>query len=83
MPCPSAELADPADVTLGHKSVQRWNLPGGWVVSNRPAHSALVSDFQDRHRGNTLTPAANALIRKEENARNADRPGAGGSLRGG
>jgi hypothetical protein len=21
------ELADPADVTLGHKSVRRWNLP--------------------------------------------------------
>ena len=23
------ELADPADVTLGHKSVPRWNLPDG------------------------------------------------------
>jgi DNA invertase Pin-like site-specific DNA recombinase len=23
------ELADPGNVTLGHKSVQRWNLPGG------------------------------------------------------
>jgi site-specific DNA recombinase len=21
------DLADPADVSLGHKSVQRWNLP--------------------------------------------------------
>jgi hypothetical protein len=38
------ELADPANVTLGHKSVQRWNLPGGWVISNRPAHPALVSE---------------------------------------
>jgi hypothetical protein len=37
------ELADPGNVTLGHKSVQRWNLPGGWVISNRPAHPALVS----------------------------------------
>jgi site-specific DNA recombinase len=25
------DLADPADVSLGHKSVQRWNLPDGWV----------------------------------------------------
>jgi hypothetical protein len=24
------ELADPGNVTLGHKSVQRWNLPDGW-----------------------------------------------------
>ena len=38
------ELADPANVTLGHKSVQRWNLPGGWVISSRPAHPALVSE---------------------------------------
>ena len=38
------ELADPANVTLGHKSVQRWNLPDGWVISHRPAHPALVSE---------------------------------------
>src|SRR5450755_500286 len=38
------ELADPANVTLGHRSVQRWNLPDGWVISNRPAHPALVSE---------------------------------------
>jgi site-specific DNA recombinase len=38
------ELADPANVTLGHKSVQRWNLPDGWVISNRSAHPALVSE---------------------------------------
>jgi site-specific DNA recombinase len=38
------ELADPGNVTLGHKSVQRWNLPGGWVISNRQAHPALVSE---------------------------------------
>jgi site-specific DNA recombinase len=36
--------ADPADVSLGHKSVQRWNLPDGWVISSRPAHEALVSE---------------------------------------
>jgi site-specific DNA recombinase len=38
-----AELADPADIALGHRQVQRWNLPGGWVISARPAHPALVS----------------------------------------
>jgi site-specific DNA recombinase len=37
-------LADPGNVTLGHKSVPRWNPPGGWVISNRPAHPALVSE---------------------------------------
>ena len=39
-----SELADPANTSLGHKSVQRWNLPDGWVISNRPAHPALVSE---------------------------------------
>jgi site-specific DNA recombinase len=38
------DLADPANVSLGHKSVQRWNLPAGWVISARPAHPALVSE---------------------------------------
>ncbi len=38
------DLADPADVSLGHKEVQRWNLPVGWVISARPAHEALVSE---------------------------------------
>jgi site-specific DNA recombinase len=38
------DLADPADVSLGHKDVQRWNLPVGWVISARPAHEALVSE---------------------------------------
>jgi site-specific DNA recombinase len=38
------DLADPADVSLGHKSVQRWNLPDGWVISRKPAHPASVSE---------------------------------------
>jgi len=38
------DLVDPADVSLGHKQVQRWNLPDGWVISARPAHEALVSE---------------------------------------
>jgi site-specific DNA recombinase len=40
------ELADPGNVTLGHKPVQRWNLPDGWVISSRPAHPALVSEAE-------------------------------------
>ena len=31
-------------MTPGHKSVQRWNLPDGWVISHRRAHPALVSE---------------------------------------
>jgi site-specific DNA recombinase len=38
------QLADPADISLGHRLVQRWNLPDGWVISARPAHPALVSE---------------------------------------
>jgi DNA invertase Pin-like site-specific DNA recombinase len=38
------DLADPADVSLGHRDVQRWNLPDGWVMSRKPAHVALVSE---------------------------------------
>jgi Recombinase len=40
------DLANPADVSLGHKSVQRWNLPDGWVISRRPANEALVSEAE-------------------------------------
>ena len=38
------DLADPGDITLGHKQVQRWNLPDGWVISRKPAHPALVRE---------------------------------------
>ena len=37
-------LVDPANTGLGHRQVQRWNLPDGWVISRRPAHPALVSE---------------------------------------
>jgi hypothetical protein len=33
------DLADPANAGLGHKQVQRWNLPEGWVISRHPAHA--------------------------------------------
>ena len=39
----SMELVDPANTGLGHRQVQRWGLPDGWVISARPAHPALVS----------------------------------------
>jgi site-specific DNA recombinase len=39
-----AVLVDPANTGLGHKQVQRWNLPEGWVISRHPAHAALVSE---------------------------------------
>ena len=38
------DLADPANTGLGHRPVQRWNLPEGWVISARPAHPAIVSE---------------------------------------
>jgi DNA invertase Pin-like site-specific DNA recombinase len=38
------DLVDPANTGLGHRQVQRWNLPEGWVISRRPAHPALVSE---------------------------------------
>jgi site-specific DNA recombinase len=38
------DLVDPANTGLGHKQVQRWNLPEGWVISKHPAHPALVSE---------------------------------------
>ena len=30
------DLADPTDTSLGHRQVQRWNLPEGWVISKHP-----------------------------------------------
>ena len=38
------DLVDPANTGLGHKQVQRWNLPDGGVISRKPAHPALVSE---------------------------------------
>ena len=63
------ELHDPANVTLGHRSVQRWNLPDGWVISNRPAHPALVSedDFvaaQDISATREPVPQAGPVLRQ-------------------
>ena len=38
------DLVDAGDIALGHKPVQRWNLPDGWVISRKPAHPPLVSE---------------------------------------
>jgi site-specific DNA recombinase len=56
-------------VTLGHKSVQRWNLPDGWVISSRPAHPALVSedDFiaaQSINAARAPSPQAEPVVRQ-------------------
>jgi hypothetical protein len=63
------ELADPGNVTLGHRSVQRSNLPDGWVISSRPAHPALVSedDFiaaQDISAARGPVPQDNPVLRR-------------------
>jgi hypothetical protein len=41
---PDADLVDPVNTGLGHRPVQRWNLPEGWVISARPAHPAIVTE---------------------------------------
>ncbi|MFI6354479.1 recombinase family protein [Streptomyces sp. NPDC050743] len=38
------DLIDPANTTLGHRDVIRWNSPTDWIISTRPAHPALVSE---------------------------------------
>jgi site-specific DNA recombinase len=38
------DLVDAGDIALGHKPVQRWNLPDEWVISRKPVHPALVSE---------------------------------------
>ena len=38
------DLVDPVSTSLGHRQVQRWNLPECWVISKHPAHGALVSE---------------------------------------
>jgi site-specific DNA recombinase len=53
-----AVLVDPADTGLGHKQVQRWNLPQGWVISRHPAHEALVSEADFIVAQDTAAPPA-------------------------
>ena len=50
------DLTDPADTSLGHRQVQRWNLPEGWVISTHPAHAALVSEANFVKTQDTTTP---------------------------
>jgi hypothetical protein len=50
------DLVDPADTGLGHRQVQRWNLPEGWVISRKPAHMALISEAGFIAAQDTATP---------------------------
>ena len=54
------DLADPDNVSLGHKQRQRWNLPDGWVISRKPAHQALVSEADFIAAQDVKPPAARA-----------------------
>ena len=38
------DLVDPANTGLGHRPVQRWNMPEGLIISARPAHPAIISE---------------------------------------
>ena len=55
------ELADPSNVTLGHRSVQRWNLPDGWVkdklLPHLPALHLLLTSPAVRARRRTRSGA--------------------------
>jgi len=50
------DLVDPANTGLGHRQVQRWNLPEGWVISKQPAHPALISEAGFVTAEDTATP---------------------------
>jgi site-specific DNA recombinase len=52
------DLFGPDNTALGHKQVRRWNLPEGWVISGRPARSALVSEADFTAAQNTTAGAA-------------------------
>jgi len=59
---PSAmNLIDPANTGLGHRQVQRWGPPEGWVISARPSHPALVSE-EDFIAVRASAPPAKTLI---------------------
>jgi site-specific DNA recombinase len=53
------DLIDPANTGVGHRQVQRWNLPDGWVISTRPAHPALVSESDFIAAQNIRAPRGN------------------------
>jgi DNA invertase Pin-like site-specific DNA recombinase len=57
------DLVDPANTTLGHRQVQRWNLPEGWVISRHPAHAALVSEADFIAAQDTAVPRGPAARR--------------------
>lgn len=42
-------LVDPQNTTLGERDVMRWNPRDAWVISQQPAHPALVSETDFVH----------------------------------
>ena len=50
------DLVDPGNTGLGHRQVQRWNPPEGWVISKQPAHPALISEADFITAQETATP---------------------------
>jgi hypothetical protein len=73
------DLADPANITVGHQQVQRWNLPEGWIISKHPAHAALVSEADCITAQDTAAPrgppTAAAAAAPAPPAQNQDGPG--------
>ena len=57
-------LVDPANTGLGHKQVQRRNVPEGWVISRHPAHAALVSEADFIKAQDTSAPRARSARRR-------------------
>jgi site-specific DNA recombinase len=57
------DLVDAGDIALGHKPVQRWNLPDGWVISRKPAHPPLVSERISSPPRTSASPAAPTQVR--------------------
>jgi site-specific DNA recombinase len=53
------DLIDPANTGLGHRQVQRWNPPDGWIISTRLAHPKLVSETEFIAAQNTRAPRGN------------------------
>ena len=59
------QLADQADISLGYKPVQRWNLPDGWVISAGPRTrrwSAKPTSSQLRRSGSPEVPLPGAPV---------------------
>jgi hypothetical protein len=60
------DLADPADVSPGHKQVQRWNLPDGWVILQKTLARGIGQRGRlHRRPGHQRRPRPRAARRRE------------------